>query len=335
LKGIDPTKLSSMTKSLIRASVTLHPLLEDPPKSRGTRKDVNRIVDLGYPEQGFRRLSSAPPADLDFFRWHILAKEVPVKTLGADLYRDLKREAPDNHLHVVDVGLTQAEALEQGLLKKSDLAKMDRDIRPLPDLNFLHVPPPEIQPEAPSEVPRTEAPSSPEVSKGPSLSEAVAQTGKILESVEDSVTAPVPVCETVEAACPAPLPKVLHTYVEPRGVRIFHAKSNGAGEAGIGKKLDRLNTATLSWLHDLYTHQLKQVSFAEFEKAWNKLGGTIPENKSGGSHRTVVNSEGSIVGGIFSHGKNHTYHKGYLKYLISPFHSLGITEEALKSRLAQ
>lgn len=93
----------------------------------------------------------------------------------------------------------------------------------------------------------------------------------------------------------------------------------------------KLNSDEIKWLEKLLNHRLKVVAYRDFARVWEKLNGkkSIVASKKGSSHFKLLNKDGQVVGGIFTHGSGQEYWNGAVQSLRNLFDALGITADIL------
>ena len=100
-----------------------------------------------------------------------------------------------------------------------------------------------------------------------------------------------------------------HDFVFPRGIRIFHPEATGKDIPVVSNP----NTRVQTFVNRLFDEtQLNHITFADFEKNWERIGGQIIKNR-GGSHRQLLAPDGTPLWGTFDHGGFGKQTIGYLQ----------------------
>lgn len=114
----------------------------------------------------------------------------------------------------------------------------------------------------------------------------------------------------------------------PRGNRLFH------NQRPLGTLAPTILPNHLQGTVDsLFHHQQYQtVSFGEFASVWRHVNGanSIKSPGSGGSHRALLNAQGQVIGSTFTHGDKQTYGPKTVKYLRDALLQVGATPSQRK-----
>lgn len=94
----------------------------------------------------------------------------------------------------------------------------------------------------------------------------------------------------------------------------------------------RLKLDDIMWLKTLFENQYKTVQYRRFASVWQSLCGkkSIMPSKKGSSHFALLNLQGVVIGGIFTHGPGQEYWDKAVYDLKNHFIALGITKEHLQ-----
>lgn len=111
------------------------------------------------------------------------------------------------------------------------------------------------------------------------------------------------------------------TRVMPRGMRIFHpyAQTFRTNFTGLSGK----HISTLSSL--MNKKEFTPVTYADFASLWKAINGDKSIREStGSSHKVLLDADGKVVSGIFSHNANMEYTRRTAPYLRAAIDLLGI-----------
>ncbi len=116
-------------------------------------------------------------------------------------------------------------------------------------------------------------------------------------------------------------------YIAPRGHRVLHSK--GFVEAKPRREVELASTSQRILDRIFDQSQFQKVKYREFKALWESVNGfeSIKKPGNGGSHRTLLNAQGDVVGSTYTHGGNHTYSKNSIKYIRDALINVGLGQD--------
>lgn len=118
----------------------------------------------------------------------------------------------------------------------------------------------------------------------------------------------------------------LNYYTPPKGMRHFHSSVNYEAVFEGHNRYLSLNTNYKNIVDAIFARTFEGISFREFRTLFEHINGpeSIQFSKSGGSHIKLLDQYGNFVGATFAHGNNHEYTKSTIPYLIDALVRSGV-----------
>lgn len=326
-------EFSPKTLSLLRASVTLHPLL------------CGESDDWHHPDYAFLSQVSEPKhlfgkRDMDYFidfievslqtiqlmNWtrsyteiYATNAEVGKATLELPPLSSLRKGADIEVTKLIEVGTTRTVEMnseKKNLAKKakSNKNKNKKDVRsveeePKPNVSK------DISPEQDPLVLQLTPPAK-AVLPLTDVTNVISNQKRIPEKKIPNVNQNILIKVEEE------------NVLMPRGNRLFHGERPHENLAPV-----ILPNHLQGIVDSLFHHQQFQtVSFGAFANLWRHINGanSIKSPGSGGSHRALLNAQGQVVGSTFTHGDKQTYGPKTVKYLRDALLQVGATPSQRK-----